>query len=226
MEKIIELQDVCKEYDLGKLTINVLKNINLVINKKDFAIILGPSGSGKSTLLNMVSCLDVPTSGKILLEGKDVSRFSEDELAAVRGRTIGFVFQQFNLLTHLTALENVVLPTVFQGTCAEEREKRAKELLSSVGLQDRINHKPMELSGGERQRVAISRSLVNSPEIIVADEPTGNVDSKTGGVIMNILQELNNKGKTIIVVTHDVELTRFANKVIKIKDGEVEKEKK
>ncbi len=221
-KKIIELQDVCKSYDLGKLRIDVLKNINLSVEEKDFAIILGPSGSGKSTLLNMVSCLDVPSKGKILLDGKDVSKLTEDELAEVRGKKIGFVFQQFNLLSHLTALENVILPTIFRGTGASEREERAFELLKSVGLEERVKHRPAELSGGERQRVAIARSLVNNPDIIVADEPTGNVDSKTGDVIMNIIQDLNKKGKTIIVVTHDTELQRFANKVIRIKDGEVQ----
>ncbi len=221
MEKIIELQDVWKIYDLGKIKINVLKGVSLEIKEKDFVLILGPSGSGKSTLLNMVSCLDIPTSGKIFLEKNDVSHLSEDELAAVRGKKIGFVFQQFNLLTHLTALENVILPTVFQGVSGTEREKKAKELLTSVGLEKRMNHRPAELSGGEKQRVAIARSLVNNPEIIVADEPTGNVDSKTGGVIMNILKDLNKKGRTVIVVTHDTELQKFANKVIKIKDGTI-----
>ncbi len=225
MEKIIELKDVCKSYDLGKVKIDVLKNINLSISKRDFALILGPSGSGKSTLLNMVSCLDVPTKGNIFLEGEDVSKFSEDELAMVRGKKIGFVFQQFNLLTHLTALENVILPTVFQGVSREESEKRAKELLSSVGLEKRIKHRPMELSGGERQRVAIARSLTNNPEIIVADEPTGNVDSKTGKIIMDILTDLNKKGRTVIVVTHDTDLRKFSSRVIKIKDGEIEPEK-
>lgn len=224
MSKIIELQNVCKSYQLGKIKIDVLKDVNITVKKKDFAIILGPSGSGKSTLLNMVSCLDIPTSGKIFLDGKDISHFSEDELAMVRGKKIGFVFQQFNLLNHLSALENVILPTVFQGTSQDIREKKAKDLLASVGLKDRIKHKPMELSGGERQRVAIARSLVNNPEIIVADEPTGNVDSKTGGVIMNILQNLNKEGKTIIVVTHDVDLCNFANRIIKIRDGVIEKE--
>ncbi len=224
MSKIIELQNVCKSYQLGKIKIDVLKDINITVKKEDFAIILGPSGSGKSTLLNMVSCLDIPTSGKIFLDGKDISHFSEDELAMVRGKKIGFVFQQFNLLNHLSALENVILPTVFQGTSQDIREKKAKDLLASVGLKDRIKHKPMELSGGERQRVAIARSLVNNPEIIVADEPTGNVDSKTGGVIMNILQNLNKEGKTIIVVTHDVDLCNFANRIIKIRDGVIEKE--
>jgi putative ABC transport system ATP-binding protein len=222
MENIIELQKVWKTYLLGKIKLDVLRGVSLEIKKQDFALILGPSGSGKSTLLNMVSCLDVPTSGKVILEKKDVSKLSEDELAEVRGKKIGFVFQQFNLLTHLTAIENVVLPTVFQGVLKEEREERAKELLTSVGLQKRMNHRPAELSGGERQRVAIARSLVNNPEIIVADEPTGNVDSKTGGVIMDILKELNKKGRTIIVVTHDADLKRFANRVIKIKDGEID----
>ncbi len=222
MEKVIELKDVYKSYLLGKIKVDVLRGISLEIKKKDFTIILGPSGSGKSTLLNMVSCLDIPTSGKIVLGGKDVSKLDEDELAAIRGKMIGFVFQQFNLLTHLTALENVILPTVFQGVSKEEREKRATELLTSVGLEKRMHHRPMELSGGERQRVAIARSLVNNPEVIVADEPTGNVDSKTGAIIMNILKELNEKGRTVIVVTHDTDLQKFANNVIKIKDGQID----
>ncbi len=222
MEKIIELKDVCKTYFLGEIKLEVLKGITLEIKKQDFALILGPSGSGKSTLLNMVSCLDVPTTGEIILEGKDVSRFTEDELASVRGKKIGFVFQQFNLLTHLTALENVIIPTIFQETSKEKREKRAKQLLSSVGLEKRMHHRPAELSGGEKQRVAIARSLVNNPEIIVADEPTGNVDSKTGEIIMKILKDLNKEGRTVIVVTHDIDLQRFASKVLKIKDGELD----
>ncbi len=222
MTKIVELKNIFKSYLLGSITVEVLKSISLAISKQDFTLILGPSGSGKSTLLNMVSCLDVPTSGKVFLEGKDISMLSEDELAAIRGKKIGFVFQQFNLLTHLSALENVIIPTIFQNVPREESEKRAKNLLSSVGLKERIHHKPMELSGGEKQRVAIARSLVNNPEIIVADEPTGNVDSKTGEVIMNILKDLNKKGRTVIVVTHDVELKRFANKIVKIKDGEID----
>ncbi len=222
MERIIELQNVWKTYFLGEIKLEVLKGVTLEVEKQDFALILGPSGSGKSTLLNMVSCLDVPTSGKIILEGKDVSKLSEDDLAVVRGKKIGFVFQQFNLLTHLTALENVIIPTIFQGTPKEERERRAKDLLVSVGLEKRVNHRPAELSGGERQRVAIARSLANNPEIIVADEPTGNVDSKTGQVIMDILKDLNKEGRTVIVVTHDTDLQRFANKVVKIKDGEID----
>ncbi len=221
MTKVIELQDIWKKYLLGKIELEVLKGVSLEVEKNDFAIILGPSGSGKSTLLNMVSCLDIPTSGKILLEGEDVSKLSEDELAKVRGKKIGFVFQQFNLLSHLTALENVILPTIFQGVAREKGEERARDLLSSVGLKERVNHRPTELSGGEKQRVAIARSLINSPEIIVADEPTGNVDSKTGEKIMGILKELNEKGRTVIVVTHDRELQKFANRVVNIKDGTI-----
>ncbi len=221
MPSVIKLEDVWKTYNLGKITLEVLKGISLEIKSGDFAMILGPSGSGKSTLLNMVSCLDVPTKGHIFLEDKDVSSFSEDELAEVRGKKIGFVFQQFNLMLHLTALENVILPTIFQGKSLQEREEKAKTLLASVGLEKRIDHKPAELSGGEKQRVAIARALANDPEIIVADEPTGNVDSKTGEKIMRILKKLNKEGKTIIVVTHDNELTEFSNRVIKIKDGEL-----
>ncbi len=222
MENIIELQNVFKTYFLGKVKVEALRGISLEIKKQDFVIILGPSGSGKSTLLHMVSCLDIPNTGKIILEGKDVSKFSEDELAVIRGKKIGFVFQQFNLLNHLTVLENVIIPTIFQGVSKEEREKRAKELLASVGLEKRMNHRPTEISGGEKQRVAIARSLINNPEIIVADEPTGNVDSKTGIIIMNILKDLNEKGRTVIVVTHDTDLQRFTNKVIKIRDGKID----
>lgn len=224
MEKILELKNVWKIYDLGKIKLEVLKDISLEIKKKDFVVVLGPSGSGKSTLLNMLSCLDTPTHGKVFLDGRDISTLNEDELARVRGKTIGFVFQQFNLLPHLTALENASLPTVFQGVSQEERTKRAKNYLEEVGLAGRLNHRPPELSGGEKQRVAISRALINNPSIIVADEPTGNVDSKTGKNIMEILKNLNEKkGRTVIVVTHDSELQKFANKVVKIKDGEIEK---
>lgn len=222
MNSLIKLENVWKIYDLGKIRLEVLKNISLAISSGDFVVILGPSGSGKSTLLNLVSCLDVPTKGKIFLEGKDISSLSEDNLAEIRGKKIGFVFQQFNLMPHLTALENVILPTIFQSMSFDKREKRSRELLFSVGLEKRINHRPAELSGGEKQRVAIARALVNDPEIIVADEPTGNVDSKTGEKIMKTLKDLNEKEKrTIIVVTHDTELKSFANRIIKIKDGEI-----
>lgn len=223
MNSLLKLENVCKTYNLGKIKIDVLKNISLEINSKDFVAILGPSGSGKSTLLNIMSCLDTPTKGKIYLEKKDISTFSEDRLAEIRSNKIGFVFQQFNLLPHLSALENVILPTVFRGTPHEKGVAQAQKHLSSVGLSSRMNHKPSELSGGEKQRVAISRALVNNPEIIVADEPTGNVDSKTGNHIMEILKKLNEQEqRTIIMVTHDNNLINFANKVIKIKDGEID----
>jgi putative ABC transport system ATP-binding protein len=223
MNSLIKLENVSKTYILGKIKIDVLTKVSLEINKGDFVIILGPSGSGKSTLLNMISCLDIPTKGKIYLEGKDISTLDEDELAEIRGKKIGFVFQQFNLLPHLTAIENVVLPTVFRGISQEAGLMTAEKHLISVGLSTRLNHKPNELSGGEKQRVAISRALVNNPEIIVADEPTGNVDSKTGRNILEILRKLNEQEKrTIIVVTHDAELQEFANKVIRIKDGQID----
>lgn len=222
MDPLIKLINVSKIYKLGKIELTVLKNINLEIYKGDFVIVLGPSGSGKSTLLNILSCLDIPTKGKVYFEGKDVSNFSEDRLAEIRSREIGFVFQQFNLLSHLSAIENVVLPTVFRGVSSGERRERAEKHLKSMGLFDRMNHRPAELSGGEKQRVAISRALVNNPEIIVADEPTGNVDSHTGENIMDILKRLNKEeSRTIIVVTHDTDLQVFANKIIKIKDGEI-----
>jgi putative ABC transport system ATP-binding protein len=222
MNSLLRLENVWKIYLLGKIKLEVLRNVSLEIKKGDFVVILGPSGSGKSTLLNIMSCLDIPTKGKVYLENRDISTLSEDELAEVRGRKVGFVFQQFNLLPHLTAIENVVLPTVFRNLDPQEGALRAEKHLTSVGLSKRMNHRPAELSGGEKQRVAISRALVNNPEIIVADEPTGNVDSKTGQQIMEILKKLNQEEKrTIIVVTHDSDLRSFANKVIKIKDGEI-----
>ncbi|MDD4062470.1 MAG: ABC transporter ATP-binding protein [Candidatus Pacebacteria bacterium] len=224
MTNIIKIENVWKTYDLGKIKLNVLKNVSLEIDQGDFAIILGPSGSGKSTLLNLVSCLDVPTKGNIFFKGKNISEFSEDELAEIRGKDIGFVFQRFNLLPHLTALENVVLPTIFQGKEEKESIGLAKNILESVGLKERLNHRPTELSGGENQRVAIARALINNPEIVVADEPTGNIDSRTGDKIMDILVELNKKeGKTVIVVTHNNDQVKYGNRIIRIKDGEIVK---
>jgi len=223
MEAQIKLDRVFKEYWLGKIKIEVLKGIDLEIKSGEFVVLLGPSGSGKSTLLNILSCLDTPTRGHVFLDGQDVSLLSEDDLAKVRGKKIGFVFQQFNLLHHLSALENVTLPAVFQRISEEERRRKARELLEMVGLKERFNHAPPELSGGEKQRVAIARSLVNNPEIIVADEPTGEIDSKTGEKIMSIFTKLNEEGKTIIVVTHDLDLVNYASRVIKIKDGVLEK---
>ncbi|MGB3988852.1 MAG: ABC transporter ATP-binding protein [Minisyncoccales bacterium] len=222
-ELLIKLNDVSKEYNFGKLKLNVLKKINLEIFSGDFVIILGPSGSGKSTLLNLLSCLDTPTKGDIFFKNEKISSLDEDRLAQLRGKRIGFIFQRFNLLSHLTAIENVMIPAVFQGVSEEESVAKAKTILESLGLGTRINHRPNELSGGESQRVAIARALMNNPDIIVADEPTGNVDSKTGERIMEILKELNlKKGRTIIMVTHDNNLVSYGNRVIRIKDGEIE----
>jgi len=219
---IIKLENVWKVYQLGKVELPVLRGISLEITPGVFVVILGPSGSGKSTLLNMIGCLDLPTKGSVFLAGRDISKMSEDELAQVRGEKIGFIFQQFNLLPNLSALENVMMPMIFRGKPESEREKRAKYLLNSLELGDRISHRPAELSGGEQQRIAIARSLINNPEIIVADEPTGNLDSTTGRKIMEILIDLHkNKGKTIIVVTHDPTIANYSNQIIRIKDGQL-----
>ena len=217
---LIELRKVWKTYYLGEITLDVLKEINLEINRGEFAVIVGPSGSGKSTLMNQVGILDTPSKGAILLEGYDISKYSESELAQLRGKKIGFIFQQFNLIPTLTALENVILPTIFQNTPEEERTRRARKLLEKVGLGDRMEHKPTELSGGQQQRVAIARALINDPEIILADEPTGNLDSASGSQVMEMLAKLHRQEKkTIILVTHDVELVRYSEKTIYIKDG-------
>jgi len=219
---LIKLKNAWKIYQLGEVELAVLKEINLEITPGSFITIMGPSGSGKSTLLNILSCLDSPTQGKVFLEGKDVSKLSQDELAQIRGQKIGFVFQQFNLLHNLNALENVMLPMIFQGIPENERIERTKKLLRSLELEERSSHKPSELSGGEKQRVAIARALSNDPEIIVADEPTGNLDSTTGEMIMNILINLHkNDKKTIIVVTHDPNIASFSEEIINIKDGRI-----
>jgi len=221
-EKVIELNNVWKIYQLGKIELTVLKGISLDIMRGDFVSIMGPSGSGKSTLLNMIGCLDIPTKGKVVLNGKDVSKLTEDQLSQLRGKTIGFVFQEFNLLAHLTALENVMLPMVFQGEELEQRRKRARVLLTSVGLEERINHQPTELSGGEKQRVAIARAFANNPELVIADEPTGNLDSVTGKKIMEVLETFHKKEKkTMVVVTHDPNIANYSEKIFHIKDGEI-----
>ncbi|HDI02801.1 MAG TPA: ABC transporter ATP-binding protein, partial [Candidatus Aenigmarchaeota archaeon] len=204
-----------------KVEVPALKGINLKIKRNEFVSIVGASGSGKSTLLNVMCCLSRPTEGKVLIEGKDTAKMSDDELAVIRGEKIGFVFQTFNLIQRLTALENVMLPMWFLGKGEMERKERAKKLLEMVGLGHRIKHKPSELSGGERQRVAIARALANDPPIIVGDEPTGNLDSKTGKEIINIFKELYKQGRTIILVTHDMSIARQAKRRIYLKDGKI-----
>ncbi|MEM2121794.1 MAG: ABC transporter ATP-binding protein [Candidatus Woesearchaeota archaeon] len=216
---VIKLENVWKIYDFGNSKVEVLKGLNLEVKKGEFLVIMGPSGAGKSTTMNMIGCLDVPTHGKIYLDGIDISKLSDSELARLRGKKIGFVFQQFNLIQSLNALENVMLPMMFQNIPKEERIRRAKELLERVGLGKRIYHKPRQLSGGEQQRVAIARALSNDPEFILADEPTGNLDTKSGAAIINLLKELHNDGKTIILVTHDARLTEHANRVVYLIDG-------
>jgi len=218
----IKLEDVWKSYHFGKIELTVLKGVSLEVARGDFISVMGPSGSGKSTIMHIAGCLDAPTKGKVFLEGKNVSRFSEDELALIRGRKIGFIFQQFNLLLNLNALENVTLPMVFQGKNQKEREARAKELLSLMGLKDRFFHKPSELSGGERQRIAIARALANNPEVIIADEPTGNLDSKAGETVIGILTKLHQEEqKTIILVTHNPDIARYGREIIHIRDGRI-----
>jgi len=221
-EELIKVEDIWKTYKLGEVDLTVLKGVSLVINKGSFVAIMGPSGSGKSTLLHIMGALDVPSKGKVFLEKREISKLPEDDLAQIRGKRIGFVFQQFNLLHNLTALENVMLPMTFQGVEEKERMKRAEELLTDFGLGKRLFHTPSELSGGERQRIAIARALANDPEIIVADEPTGNLDSTTGKKIMEILIDLHrNQDKTIIVVTHDPHIADYTEETINIMDGEI-----
>ena len=217
---IIKLENVWKVYKMGEVDVNALRGLSLDIKHGEFVAIQGPSGSGKSTAMNMVGCLDTPTKGIIFLEGENISHMSESKLAQMRGRKIGFIFQTFNLINTLNALENVMLPMVFQNIGYEKRLKRAKELLEMVGLGDRINHRPNELSGGQQQRVAIARALANNPDIILADEPTGNLDSKTGSNVIDFLRKLHKEeGKTVVMVTHDESLARKAQRIIKIKDG-------
>ncbi|HII71461.1 TPA: ABC transporter ATP-binding protein [Candidatus Woesearchaeota archaeon] len=219
---VIKLEKVWKTYAMGDVEVHALRGLELDIKEGEFVAIMGPSGSGKSTAMNMVGALDVPSKGRILLDGKDISHLSESDLAQVRGRKIGFIFQQFNLIPTLTALENVMLPMTFQGMPIEERRERAEELLKMVDLGERMDHKPTELSGGQQQRVAIARSLANDPEVILADEPTGNLDSKTENVIMDFLTQLHNKKcKTIVMVTHDEGVAGHAERVEFLRDGTI-----
>lgn len=219
MQPVIQLQSVKKNYYLGKVTIEVLKGISLDIGRNEYVALMGPSGSGKSTLMNIIGCLDTPTSGEYVLNGKAVSRMTENELADIRNQEIGFVFQQFNLLPRLTALENVALPLVYAGVPKKERTERAKAVLVMVGLSDRSHHKPNELSGGQNQRVAIARALINKPSIILADEPTGNLDSKTSKEIMAIFDQIHAAGNTVVLVTHEEDIAAHARRHIRLKDG-------
>jgi putative ABC transport system ATP-binding protein len=222
MELLIELNDVKKTYKLGDVEVNVLNNVDLRINKKEFVAIMGPSGSGKSTLLHMIGCLDRPSSGNIHLDGVDISKLSDSQLARLRGSKIGFVFQSFNLYPTLNALENVELPMMIIEKDSKERKKRALELLRIVGMVERAEHLPSQLSGGEKQRVAIARSLANNPSLILADEPTGNLDSKTGQEIMTFLAKLQKRGgKTIVMVTHEKDIAKYAERTIRMRDGEI-----
>jgi len=218
---ILSLVDVEKTYGRGAIKVPALKKVSLEIDEGDFVAVVGPSGSGKSTLLNVIGGLDRPTNGKIILRGENLSELSEEDLARIRREDIGFIFQQYNLIHTMDALENVSLPLYFAGVGKKERLEKAKLLLNKMGLEDRLYHKPNELSGGEQQRVAIARALINDPEIILGDEPTGNVDSKAGEMIMDILKELNMENKTIIIVTHDMEIAKKTNYMIRMKDGEI-----
>jgi putative ABC transport system ATP-binding protein len=226
MPGIIHLEDIRKDYYLGKQVIEVLKGISLDIFKNEYVALMGPSGSGKSTLMNILGCLDTPTSGKYILNGKDVSRTSDNDLAEVRNKEIGFVFQQFNLLPRLTAAENVALPLVYAGISKRQRIQKAMEVLKKVDLADRSTHKPNEMSGGQNQRVAIARALVNDPSIILADEPTGNLDSKTSYEIMDIFGKIHASGNTVILVTHEEDISHYAHRIVRLRDGIIESDKR
>jgi len=226
MPGIIHLENIYKSYFLGKQELQVLKGIALDIFENEYVALMGPSGSGKSTLMNILGCLDSPTGGRYILNSKDVSRMPDNDLAEVRNKEIGFVFQQFNLLPRLTAAENVALPLVYSGISKKERTDRALEVLEKVKLEDRSHHKPNELSGGQCQRVAIARALINNPSIILADEPTGNLDSKTSYEIMDILGKIQSDGNTVVLVTHEEDIANYAHRIIRLKDGVVESDNK
>ena len=221
MEEIIKLENIVRHFQVGTEVVRALRTITLSVKKNEFVALMGPSGSGKSTLMNLLGCLDTPTSGQYFLNGNDVSEMNDNELAEVRNKEIGFIFQTFNLLPRSTALENVMLPLIYAGYGKIDRKERAEEVLENVQLSDRMLHKPNELSGGQRQRVAIARALVNKPSIILADEPTGNLDSKTSIEIMGLLEEIHKLGNTIIVVTHEEDIARHAHRIIRLIDGEI-----
>lgn len=225
MSKIISTSEIAKIYQMGTQTVNALQSISIEINSGEYVAFMGPSGSGKSTLMNIIGCLDTPTAGTYILNNKDVSHMTENELADIRNKEIGFVFQTFNLLPRATALENVALPLIYAGLGKYDREEKAMQTLENVGLGDRADHKPNELSGGQRQRVAIARALVNDPSIILADEPTGNLDSKTSYDIMDLFHELHESGNTIIMVTHEDDIAHYAHRIVRLRDGLVETDK-
>ncbi|WP_417366298.1 ABC transporter ATP-binding protein [Flavobacterium beibuense] len=221
-QPIIDIKGITRNFPLGNEVVKVLKGIDLTINKGEYVALMGPSGSGKSTLMNLLGCLDTPTGGTYILNGKDVSKMSDNELAEIRNKEIGFVFQTFNLLPRTTALDNVALPMVYAGYKKPERNERASQVLTQVGLEDRMDHKPNQLSGGQRQRVAVARALVNHPSIILADEPTGNLDSKTSVEIMKLFNEIHANGNTVILVTHEEDIAAYAHRVIRLRDGVIE----
>ncbi|EDM43873.1 ATPase [unidentified eubacterium SCB49] len=222
MSVLIDIKQITRDFPLGQEVVKVLKGIDLTINKGEYVALMGPSGSGKSTLMNLLGCLDTPTSGSYDLNGKDVSNMSDDDLAEIRNKEIGFVFQTFNLLPRTTALDNVALPMVYAGASKSVRNQRAEEVLTDVGLADRMDHKPNQLSGGQRQRVAVGRALVNKPSIILADEPTGNLDSKTSVEIMSLFDEIHAQGNTVILVTHEEDIAEHAHRIIRLRDGIIE----
>ncbi len=226
MSSVIKIRQITRDFYLGQEVVKVLKGIDLEIEKGEYVAFMGPSGSGKSTLMNILGCLDTPTSGQYILNGKDVSQMSDNELAEIRNKEIGFVFQTFNLLPRTTALENVALPMIYAGASKAQRKERAEKVLTDVGLADRMDHKPNQLSGGQRQRVAVGRALVNHPSIILADEPTGNLDSKTSVEIMNLFDDIHASGNTVILVTHEEEIARHAHRIIRLRDGMVESDER
>jgi len=222
MKEVIRLNDIRKSYFMGKQELQVLKGISLLIMENEYVALMGPSGSGKSTLMNILGCLDTPSGGQYILNGKDVSNMQDDQLADVRNVEIGFVFQQFNLLPRLTAWENVALPLIYSGASRKEREERARAMLDKVGLSERAHHKPNELSGGQSQRVAIARALINNPSILLADEPTGNLDTRTSVEIMELFGDIHSHGNTVILVTHEEDIANYTQRVVRIRDGVVE----
>ncbi len=225
MQKVIDITNITKYYQLGQVVIKALNGLSLTIERNEYVALMGPSGSGKSTLMNILGCLDTPTSGNYILNGTEVSELTDNELAEIRNKEIGFVFQTFNLLPRLTSWENVAMPLVYAGVSKNKRYERATKILEMVGLGDRYDHKPNELSGGQRQRVAIARALINTPSIILADEPTGNLDTKTSHEIMHIFSDIHSQGNTVILVTHEEDVAQHAHRIIRLRDGKMESDK-